>query len=217
MRKAVLLLAAASLLLLASCKKKVLWQTDFDAALGDAGATGRSVLVLFSGEDWDGKSSVFRSEVLDTDEFKDSVKDSYVLLNIDLSEAEQAKAIAAEDADEKARAEAEKLRADIETKTGILRRYGVSSYPSIYLLSEDGYVLSIVQYSEGLTSPAVLDEILEEQAGSIQAVLLAIARVRSSSGSRAEAPCGAHPGSPRARSRRRERSCRQVRVHPDLR
>ena len=182
MRKAVLLLAAASLLLLASCKTKAGWQTDFDAALGDAGATGRSVLVLFSGEDWDGKTPVFRSEVLDTDEFKESVKERYVLLNIDLSEAEQAKAVVAEDADEKARAEAESLRADIEAKNGLLRRYGISSYPTLCLLSKEGYVLTVIQYNEGLNSPAVLDEILAEQAGSIQAVSAAIARVQSSSG-----------------------------------
>ncbi|MBQ3801899.1 MAG: thioredoxin family protein [Treponema sp.] len=167
------LLSAVLLLSLASCKKKLVWQTDFDTALKEAGESGRSVLVLFSGEDWDGKTQVFRSDVLDTDEFKDFARERYVLLNIDLSEAEQARAIEEGDGD---------LLAGIEARSGLLRRYGVSSYPTLALLSGEGYVLTIVQYDEGLNSPAVLEEILEEQAERIQAVSSAIALVRSSSG-----------------------------------
>ena len=167
------LLSAVLLLSLASCKKKVVWQTDFGTALKDAGESGRSVLVLFSGEDWDGKTAVFRSEVLDTDEFKDFAREKYVLLNIDLSEAEQAKAI--EEGNEE-------LLARIEDKSSLFRKYEVSSYPTLALLSGEGYVLTIVQYNEGLNSPAVLIEVLEEQAERIQSVSSAIVKVQSSSG-----------------------------------
>ena len=79
-----LLLLWAVLFLCTSCRKKTVWHTDYDAALQDAKAQGKELFVLFSGEDWDGKTAGFRTDVLNTEEFSAFVKDRFVLLNIDL-------------------------------------------------------------------------------------------------------------------------------------
>ena len=123
------------------------------AALRDSESSGRSVFAFFSGGELDEKSYEFRSELLDTDEFKMFAKDKYVLLNLDLSSAEQ-----------------------------VVARYGLSSYPTVYILSKDGYVLSIIQYNEAINSVSVLEDILWEQTEGINRVSGAIEKVQSSSG-----------------------------------
>ncbi|MBP5463744.1 MAG: thioredoxin family protein, partial [Treponema sp.] len=170
------------LFLFASCRKKTVWQTDYDAALQDAKTQGKDVFVLFSGEDWDGKTTGFRTEVLDTEEFSAFVKDKYVLLNIDLSEAEQANAIAAADADDQAKADAARLQSSIDAKNAIIQRYSISSYPTVCILSNEGYVLSFIQYNEGLNSPSVLMEVLDELAPAMADVSAAIRQVQLSAG-----------------------------------
>lgn len=177
-----LLLLPAVLFLCASCRKKTVWQIDYDAALQAAKAQGKDVFVLFSGEDWDGKTAGFRTDVLDTEEFSAFVKDKYVLLNIDLSEAEQANAIAAPDADERAKADAARLQSDIDAKNTVIRLYGISSYPTVCILSNEGYVLSFVQYNEGLNSPSVLMDVLDELAPGMTEVSAAIRQVQLSAG-----------------------------------
>lgn len=182
-RPAVLfLLLLAVLFLCVSCRKKTVWHTDYDAALQDAKAQGKELFVLFSGEDWDGKTAGFRTDVLNTEEFTAFVKDRYVLLNIDLSEAEQANAIAAPDADERAKADAARLQSAIDAKNTVIRLYGISSYPTVCILSSEGYVLSFVQYNEGLNAPSVLTDVLDELAPAMADVSAAIRQVQLSAG-----------------------------------
>ncbi len=170
------------LVLLASCKKKELWQTDFDAALKAAQMQEKELFVLFSGEDWDGKTTSFRVDVLDTDEFREFVKEDYVLLNVDLSEAEQAMALPRADANEQEKADAALLQKGIDAKIDVIRRYGVSNFPCVYILSKEGYVLSIVQYNENLNAPSVLTGIYEEQADGMLAISSAISRMQMATG-----------------------------------
>lgn len=177
-----LLLLWAVLFLCTSCRKKTVWHTDYDAALQDAKAQGKELFVLFSGEDWDGKTAGFRTDVLNTEEFSAFVKDRFVLLNIDLSEAEQAAAITAPDADERARADAARLQSVIDAKNTAIRLYGISSYPTVCILSSEGYVLSFVQYNEGLNSPSVLTDVLDELAPAMADVSAALAQVQRAVG-----------------------------------
>ena len=179
---AVLFLAALQLAFFSSCKKKLVWHDDFDAALKAAEAQDRHVFALFSGEDWDGRTEDFRANVLESNEFQEFARDGYVLLNVDLSEAERANVLLGEDAGNKEKEQAAQLQSTIDAKADLMRRYGVSSYPSIYILSKEGYVLSIIHYDEGLVSTSVLREILEEQGPSIAGISSAIVRVLNSSG-----------------------------------
>ncbi len=175
-------LALLLLVLLASCKKNELWQTDFDAALQEAQEQEKELFVLFSGEDWDGKTTGFRADVLDTDEFREFVKESYVLLNIDLSESEQAMALLGADASEQEKADAVRLQKEIDAKQDLIRRYGVTDYPCIYILSKEGYVLSIVHYNENLNAPSVLTGIYEEQAAGMAEISTAISQMQQAAG-----------------------------------
>lgn len=167
---AVLLTVVLPLVFLSSCKRKLVWHDDYDSALKAAQAQNKAIFSLFSGVDWDGKTEAFRAGVLDTAEFREFAWNSYVMLNLDLSEAERALI------GEGAAPQAE------DAKAGLMRHYGVSSYPCIYILSKEGYVLSIVQYDEGISSASVLKEILAEQEESIDGISSAIAQVQSSSG-----------------------------------
>ena len=59
---AALFLASA---LLSGCQKKAAgwngWLTDFEKAEKEAAKKGKNIFLLFSGEDWDGKTSEFRA------------------------------------------------------------------------------------------------------------------------------------------------------------
>ena len=182
--RAVLFLAALVLVCgtLTSCQKKSKWLTDLDEAKKEAEMQNKDILALFSGEDWDGKTTTFRVDVLDTEEFYRMVKEQYVLLNIDLSQSEQAHAITGSDATEQQKVDAEIVQQGIDAKQAVVRRYGVSSCPVIYILSKEGYVLSLLSYSEGINSPTVFHNILEEQKESMANISALISKVAMSEG-----------------------------------
>ncbi len=157
-----------------SCSKKPVWYDDLTQAKAAAEKQNKNIFLFFSGEDWDEKTSGFKTSVLSTSEFMSSVGKKYVLANLDLSQAQYASTIGEENTSEKSKA--------LQKKRDIIQQYGVVQIPVIYLLSKEGYVLSIIHYNESMTSVSALQDVLSVSDDNIQEVSACIDAVNSSSG-----------------------------------
>lgn len=172
----------ASTLMLSSCGKKDLWNSNFEEAKSIAEKKNKNIFLVFSGEDWDNNSAALKSNILNTKEFKKEIAPNYVLAIIELSQSEFAKTAIDDTATEEQKKEAERIIAEYEVKERILQDYYVDSFPSIYIVSSEGYVLANIPYSETMTSTADLKANIESQKELIDTMSDAISAVRKSSG-----------------------------------
>jgi thioredoxin-related protein len=143
-KKIFAILAAAVCIVFSSCKKP-LWTTDYDEAKILAAKQKKDILLLFSGDDWTENSMPFRENVLQADSFQKEFKKSYIFLNVDFSQLEFAKTELDENSTEAEKAEAKKIEEEYRRKELLARYYNVQSWPAVYLVSAEGYVLSAVE------------------------------------------------------------------------
>ena len=128
--------AALSAALLATCWARTStpegWTDDLDAALKQAKAEGKQVLVDFSGSDWCGWCKRLDKEVFDTAAFRAGAKDKYVLVMID---SPQDKSLLSDAAKEK--------------NPGLVEKFGIQGFPSVLVLDGDGKTLYRTGYQRG--------------------------------------------------------------------
>jgi len=74
-------------LLLAVAASAEPWLTSWDAAAKQSKATGRPILMDFTGSDWCIWCKRLKSEVFDTDEFKKWASQKVVLLEVDFPQS----------------------------------------------------------------------------------------------------------------------------------
>ena len=97
------------------------WMTDCDAALRKAGEENKLVLMDFTGSDWCGACIQMRQRVLDTPEFQAYADAHLVLLEVDLP-----------------RNAAKLGQEGYNRNQALVRRHGVSAYPTIVVLNAQG-------------------------------------------------------------------------------
>lgn len=97
------------------------WRTDFDAALADAKAAGRDVLVEFTGSDWCTWCIRLHDEVLSSEAFDRATRERFVLVQLDFPRD--------------ASAMPQEL---VERNRQLRERLRPSGYPTILLLDGDG-------------------------------------------------------------------------------
>lgn len=104
------------------CSASSSWETDWNKALEKAGKSGQPVLVDFTGSDWCPGCIYLRKNIFDTDEFAKYAADhQFVLLELDFPRTA-------------GKMPPEQLKFHEE----LMRRYGVSSFPSVLLVEGDG-------------------------------------------------------------------------------
>lgn len=156
---AVLLLAVT---VCAGCSKnKSAWLTDYTTAQEQAQKSKKNMLLLFSGDDWDGTSQQLKENVFNQKAFYGVAKKKYVLVNIDFSQTEYEKVNVAEDATDEEKAEAERIEQLYVEREDLAQRFNLSAYPSLYVVSPEG--LALAQIDLQSFSSVVLDEEAEEE------------------------------------------------------
>ena len=104
------------------CSASSSWETDWNKALEKAGKSGQPVLVDFTGSDWCPGCIYLRKNIFDTDAFAKYAADhQFVLLELDFPKAA-------------GKMPPEQLKFHEE----LMRRYGVSSFPSVLLMEGNG-------------------------------------------------------------------------------
>ena len=149
-----LISAAVIFLSAAGCSKKqkvpeLVWQTDFEAAKKIAAENNKGIMFLFTGSDWDRYSNKFKKNVVESEQFLIKYADDFVFLNFDFAEREfNAAYLPRNDSQEEAD-RIEKAQKDFAERDYIARDiYSVTQYPTVLFLSQEGWYLDSVIYTE---------------------------------------------------------------------
>lgn len=107
------------------------WETDFEKASSTAKASGKYMLLDFSGSDWCGWCKRLEKEVFSQDAFKDFTEKNLVCVLVDFPRAkEQSKELKQQNID-------------------LARKHGIMGYPTIIILSPDGKTVGKIGYLQG--------------------------------------------------------------------
>ena len=125
------------------------WSNDFDAALKEAKASSKTVLIDFTGSDWCAWCIKLRKEVFDQPEFEAAAKEKFVLVELDYPK-------------DKTRV----TEAVAKQNEALLKRYPIKGYPTILLCDGDGKPFAATAYQEGGPAKYLphLDELLAKRA-----------------------------------------------------
>jgi thioredoxin-related protein len=121
------------------------WETDFKKASSAAKASGKYIMLDFSGSNWCGWCIKLEKEVFSQDAFKDFAEKNLVCVLVDFPR------------EKKQTRELKQQNRDLATK------YGIRGYPTIIILSPDGEPVGMTGYLQGGSKKYVqnLNEIIE--------------------------------------------------------
>ncbi len=107
------------------------WKTDFKNAASVAKASGKYMLLDFSGSDWCGWGKRLDKEVFSQDAFKEFVEENLVCVLIDYTREKK---------------QPEELK---QQNKDLARKYDINGYPTIIILSPDGKPVGKTGYLQG--------------------------------------------------------------------
>ena len=108
------------------------WSSDFASAKKQATESKKDMLLDFTGSDWCGWCIKLKDEVFKHDEFKNGVKDSLVLVEVDFPKDKS------------------KLSEETQKQNKELgKKFGVKGYPSIVLCDAGGLPYAVTGYQKG--------------------------------------------------------------------
>ena len=121
------------------------WETDFKKASSAAKASGKYIMLDFSGSDWCGWCIKLEKEVFSQDAFKDFAEKNLVCVLVDFPRKKNQSG------------KQKQQNRDLATK------YGIRGYPTIIILSPDGEPVTRTGYLQGGSRNYVqhLNEIIE--------------------------------------------------------
>jgi protein disulfide-isomerase len=107
------------------------WETDYARASTNASKSGLYMLLDFSGSDWCGWCMKLDGEVFSTAEFKKYAKEKLVCVVVDFPRQKK---------------QSKKLK---EQNAELAKKYGVTGYPTVVVLSPAGELVDTTGYQEG--------------------------------------------------------------------
>jgi thioredoxin-related protein len=96
------------------------WTTNYKAALAEAKAENKLVLLDFTGSDWCGYCKLLHQQVFTTQDFKDFADRNYVLVTVDFPQQKQ-------------------LPDEVKAQNAALQRqFKVNTYPTLIVVNANG-------------------------------------------------------------------------------
>jgi len=120
-----------TMLLCCSKTEAANWEIDFKKALSAAEASGKYLLLDFSGSDWCGWCMRLEEEVFSQEAFNDFAEKNLVCVLVDFPRAKE---------------QTEELK---RQNRDLARKYYIKGYPTIVILSPDGKAVGITGYLQG--------------------------------------------------------------------
>jgi thioredoxin-related protein len=149
LRRSASLLGAAAVLLailtssVSAKAAEAVWTADWEAALKQASAEKKDILIDFTGSDWCGWCIKLQSEVFSKDEFKEKIVKNFVLVELDFPRRKELP--------EKTKEQNEMLS----------KKFGVQGFPTLFLTDALGRPYSQLGYMPG--GPAAFLKKVSEQ------------------------------------------------------
>jgi len=124
--------------LLCGCNEKAvaadssgIWQTDYDAALRQAAAENKYVLVDFAGSDWCGWCIKLDKEVFSQPEFTAYAKENLIMVLLDFP---------------RSKPQPDEIKAK---NNQLAEQYGIQGFPTVLILDPQGKVVKRTGYQQG--------------------------------------------------------------------
>lgn len=118
------------------------WVKDYSAVQISAGDRDKSILLAFTGVDWDNVSGKFEKEIMQDSEFIKKMGKKYELAQIDIPGGE-----------------AEVSEEEMQSIFTYAMMYGLQTTPSLILVDSKGASYGIVAYSEDMGLEAVIEAV----------------------------------------------------------
>ena len=149
-------------LLFSSCKKENKIFNDFDAAKEAAKSSQKDILVLVTVEGDDENSSSFIEKVVNDSNFKSLVQKNYIVSHLDFSSESYKKTVAKEGANEEQQKIADEEADRIYRNSNIANSLNVIQTPSAYILTNNPYVITQINFNEENVTFEDFQKALEE-------------------------------------------------------
>ncbi|MCF0242746.1 MAG: hypothetical protein HUK25_08915 [Treponema sp.] len=124
---------------------------DLEAACQTAKKENKRILLYVSLEGLDEYSKDFRQNILETPDYKDLFEDEFVSVYFDFGESSLAKTKITPEDDEKTVEQAQKFMEQVQKNVTKVRLFNVTETPVVYLMTEDGYVISDESFNESFS------------------------------------------------------------------
>lgn len=163
----IIALLAALAALFTSCSKPLLDETGCYINLEDAKKAARkaksNILIIISQEEGEqnGGSSYFVHNILLNENFREYCKDNFELYRMDYSQKNLLKSRIDENADEKAKKQAEQYGDLIQEGMKITSYLGTNYTPAFYIMTKDGYFVAEVEYTEDSMNVDAFSDLLD--------------------------------------------------------
>ncbi len=111
------------------CNSRAEWKEDFNAALSEAQKENKDLLILFTGNDWDGISREFFTNVLTTEKFLKAASVNYVPVHIDVPQTPDSLS-----------------EAKLKEITELATQFNVQYFPTLITVTTAGQIYASVDY-----------------------------------------------------------------------
>lgn len=109
----------------------VQWRTDYKAALSEAQASGKPLVLFFTGSNWCPACQKLKQETINTKEFSDAVQDRYVFVELDFPKGKRQDPA-------------------IESQNRQLQsKYNIQAYPTLIIINPNEKFIGKVDYQTG--------------------------------------------------------------------
>lgn len=148
----------------ASCSK---WNSDFTKGRQQALAQNKKMLLIFTGDTWSNESRNFTNMVLEDKEFKKMFEKDYVVVKVDIpSDYEDAVYDVG----------------PVSEQVLLGQNYSLSQVPDVFVLSPQAYVMTVLNITEEVNSPAALQEAIFTNADEITHIEFLLSELKSKEG-----------------------------------
>ncbi len=144
--------------------------TNIDDATKAAQKKNQDILILVTMNGDDAYSQDFTDNVIRSEKFKEEILSNYSVVRMDFSQSSYEATVAAEDANDAAKKNAEKRALLMQENTKFANMLNIASTPIIFILSKEKYIITSISYDSLNKSYDDFKSALDAKASSIDSM-----------------------------------------------
>ena len=153
--------------------------TDIEAAEKAALKKNQDILAIVTMNGDDAYSVQFTDEIIRNPKFKEEVTSKFAVVRMDFSQSAYEATVAAEDANDSAKKNAEKRAVAMQKNTKFANLLNVTVTPTVYILSKEKYIITGINYDALNKNYDVFKQALDDSAETIELMHKMIAQTKT--------------------------------------